>query len=66
MIILLYRLFSGQLMYTRGYIWIQYVYIDYHQFPHDTNLTLNTLLQVLQKNKERLGRYLHVQLDNCA
>lgn len=37
---------------------------DIFQFPHDSNLTCNFLLQILLK-LEKLPKILYLQLDNC-
>jgi hypothetical protein len=39
-------------------------YIDVHQYPHDSNLTMNVLLHALGENQP-LPPILKVQLDNC-
>ncbi|XP_070555005.1 uncharacterized protein [Ptychodera flava] len=44
---------------------VPYVFLDLRQFPHDSNLTMNVLLQMLLKKKEALGKTLYTQLDNC-
>ncbi|XP_070550483.1 uncharacterized protein [Ptychodera flava] len=44
---------------------IPYVLLDLRQFPHDSNLTMNVLLNVLLQKKESLGKCLHAQFDNC-
>ena len=42
-----------------------YIFRDFRQLPHDSNLTINCLLRVLSANKDKLGRMLFLQLDNC-
>ncbi|XP_077864883.1 uncharacterized protein LOC144350661 [Saccoglossus kowalevskii] len=44
---------------------LPYVYIDFNQVPHDSNLTLNVLLEVLVAAKNHLAKVLYLQLDNC-
>ncbi|XP_070548740.1 uncharacterized protein [Ptychodera flava] len=39
--------------------------LDIHNFPHDSNMTINNIMWNLIDNKERLSKKLHVQLDNC-
>ena len=41
-----------------------YVFIDTYQWPHDSNLTGNILLQLLERNTP-LPPTLYLQLDNC-
>ncbi|XP_070534490.1 uncharacterized protein [Ptychodera flava] len=36
-----------------------------NQFPHDSNLTMNILLEVLVESKDHLAKALYLQLDNC-
>ncbi|XP_070561780.1 uncharacterized protein [Ptychodera flava] len=40
-------------------------YLDVLNFPHDSNLSMNLLLQSLVDNKVRLSRRLFAQMDNC-
>ena len=42
-----------------------YAYIDVHSWPHDSNLTINILLDVLMR-QEFLPPVLYLQLDNTA
>ena len=42
-----------------------YAYIDVHAWPHDSNLTINILLNILMK-QEFLPPVLYLQLDNTA
>ena len=42
-----------------------YAYIDVHSWPHDSNLTINILLDVLTKQNFVLPA-LYIQLDNTA
>ncbi|XP_077869749.1 uncharacterized protein LOC144361813, partial [Saccoglossus kowalevskii] len=44
---------------------LSYVFLDIRQYPHDSNLTMNVLLEMLLERKQELGRTLHTQLDNC-
>ena len=41
-----------------------FAFIDVHLWPHDSNLTINILLQLLLQLKE-LPPVLYLQLDNC-
>ena len=45
-----------------------FMLIDIHQWPHDANLTMNSLLFTLSKqaSENRFTKHLHVQLDNCG
>ena len=43
-----------------------YIFIDMLQFPHDCNITIYVLLQVLLDLKENLPPVLNIQLDNTA
>ena len=42
-----------------------YAYIDVHSWPHDSNLTINVLLDILTK-QDFLPPVLYLQLDNTA
>ena len=42
-----------------------YAYIDAHAWPHDSNLTINILLDILMR-QEFLPPVLYLQLDNTA
>lgn len=42
-----------------------YAYIDVHSWPHDSNLTINILLDILMR-QEFLPPVLYLQLDNTA
>ena len=49
-----------------------YAYADYLQWPHDPNLTMNVLIEVLQcrfmdliGSCQQLPKKLYLQLDNC-
>ncbi|XP_070553722.1 uncharacterized protein [Ptychodera flava] len=39
--------------------------LDIHNFPHDSNMTINNIMWNLVDNIDRLSRQLHLQLDNC-
>ena len=39
--------------------------MDVKEVPHDSNLTMKIILKTLLENKDRLGRVLFLQLDNC-
>lgn len=46
-------------------------YLDFHQYPHDPNLTINVLLRLLIERfsilvQTVLPEKLYVQLDNCG
>ena len=45
-----------------------YACIDFNQYPHDSNLTLNCLLHSMaqQSNNNKFAPTLYVQLDNCG
>ena len=45
---------------------IPVVFLDHREVPHDPNLTINVIMNILQMNKEILGKTLFIQLDNCA
>ena len=42
-----------------------YAFVDLHEWPHDSNLTIHVLMNVLEK-QEYLPEVLFVQLDNTA
>nr|XP_006821263.1 PREDICTED: uncharacterized protein LOC102800784 [Saccoglossus kowalevskii] len=44
---------------------IPFAHIDLNQIPHDSNLTMNILLEVLKEVKNHLAKVLYLQLDNC-
>ena len=54
----------GTLVHGRG----KYFFIDYQQYPHDTNMTLTCLVNILASEaKDRsLPPVLYVQLDNTT
>ena len=65
-IFLFFLFVTGVLMHTdTPHGKIPYIYTDVKQIPHDSNLTMNIILNTLIKNKDRLGRVLFLQLDNC-
>ncbi|XP_052820260.1 uncharacterized protein LOC128246095, partial [Mya arenaria] len=45
-------------------------YVDFNQFPHDPNLTINILLRALKKSADKqmnfLPPVLYLQFDNCC
>jgi hypothetical protein len=44
-----------------------YAYVDYLQWPHDSNLTINILEDILSKwSGSTLPEVLYLQLDNCC
>lgn len=44
-----------------------YAFLDVHMWPHDSNLSINILLQILldQSKAGGLPATLYLQLDNC-
>ena len=42
-----------------------FAFVDIHQYPHDSNLTMTVLLNVLERTYTG-AKVLYVQLDNCA
>ena len=45
---------------------LAYAFIDNLQWPHDANLTINVLEEVLSRwHKESLPEVLYLQMDNC-
>ena len=43
-----------------------FAFIDVHLWPHDSNLTINILLNILmQLSDDNLPPVLYLQLDNC-
>ncbi len=44
---------------------IPLVFLDSKEIPHDSNLTINCLLETLSMYKEKLGSNLFLQMDNC-
>ena len=58
---------SGALVHTRSpHGKIAYAFIDMLQFPHDSNLTIQVVLNVLMELKDKLPPVLNLQLDNTA
>ena len=53
---------TGVIVHGRG----QHTYIDYKEHRHDSNLTINILLSILNKYKDSLPPVLYIQLDNTA
>ena len=45
-----------------------YVLLDFLQWPHDANLTLNCLLWILTESSknQKLTPTIYIQLDNCG
>lgn len=58
---------TGALVHTRSpngkYI---YAFYDILQWPHDSNLTIQVLNNILLSFKDRLPSTLYLQLDNCG
>ena len=52
---------SGTIVHGRR----SYAFIDLHLWPHDSNLTINVLLNILFSQREELPDVLYIQLDNC-
>ena len=56
----------GSLVHGRG----KFFFVDYNQYPHDTNLVLSCLLRILQRVSQEqtnsLPATLYVQLDNTC
>lgn len=52
---------TGVIVHGRGH----HVFLDFKEVPHDSNLTINVLLQTLLKY-EKLPPTLYLQLDNCG
>ncbi|XP_071151155.1 uncharacterized protein, partial [Mytilus edulis] len=56
---------TGSIVHGRG----KYFFMDFNQFPHDTNLTLSCLLHILVEEADGNGQLppvLYVQLDNTC
>ncbi|XP_072028306.1 uncharacterized protein [Amphiura filiformis] len=57
---------TGVLLYTDATEGkIPLIYTDIKEIPHDSNTTVNIILRTLEMYKEKLGRVLFLQLDNC-
>ena len=59
--------FTGVIVHGRG----AEGYIDFLQYPHDPNLTINVLLRILLRNFSEMSTTglpakLYVQMDNCG
>ena len=52
---------TGALVHGRR----SYAFVDLHMWPHDSNLSMNILLQILSDQKGSLPSTLYLQLDNC-
>ena len=44
---------------------IPFAHLDVNQIAHDSNLTMNILLEVLSEARNHLAKVLYLQLDNC-
>ena len=53
---------TGCIVHGRG----QHAFIDFKEYPHDSNLTMNILLQILLQYSSSLPPILYLQLDNTA
>ncbi|KAL5019434.1 hypothetical protein ScPMuIL_003483 [Solemya velum] len=55
---------TGCIVHGRG----KYFWLDFNEFPHDTNLTLSCFLKIVQREarEKRLPPTLYVQLDNTC
>jgi hypothetical protein len=42
-----------------------YAYVDLTEYPHDANLTMNIILDIMKRYQHKPARKLHIQLDNC-
>ena len=59
--------FTGEIVHGKG----SSGYLDFLQYPHDPNLTINVLLRILvdrfkETSTTGLPERLYVQMDNCA
>ena len=52
---------TGALVHGRR----SYAFVDVNMWPHDSNLSINILLQILLDQKDSLPPILYLQLDNC-
>ena len=43
-----------------------YGYFDNFQYPHGSNLTITTLLNIICMMKDNLPQTLYLQMDNCG
>lgn len=53
---------TGAIVHGRG----QHTYIDFKEYPHDSNLTINIILNILIRYKDSPPPTLYLQLDNTA
>ncbi|XP_041478017.1 uncharacterized protein LOC121425955 [Lytechinus variegatus] len=53
---------TGALVHGRG----THLFVDLKEFPHDSNLTTNILLNILRKYDKTLPDVLYLQMDNCG
>ena len=53
---------TGAMVHGRG----NHLYVDVKEYPHDSNLTGNILLNILHKYSDTLPDVLYVQMDNCG
>lgn len=53
---------TGAIVHGRG----QHTYIDVKEYPHDSNLTINIILNILIRYTDSLPPTLYLQLDNTA
>ena len=53
---------TGALVHGRG----THLFVDLKEFPHDSNLTSNILLNIVRKYAETLPDVLYLQMDNCG
>ncbi len=61
-----FSLSTGVLLHTQAAEGkIPLIFMDVKEVPHDSNLTMNVILKTLYKYKEKLGKVLFLQLDNC-
>ena len=60
-------LYIGVIVHTRSpHGKLAYAFIDMLQYPHDSNLNIHVLLDVLLVNKDKLPPDLNIQLDNTS
>ena len=53
---------TGVIVHGRG----AHTFVDMNEVPHDSNLTINMILQVLKKYAGDLPPVLYLQVDNCG
>lgn len=59
--------FTGVLVHTASPEGkIPFIYHDIKHIPHDSNLTIHCITETLNELKDRLGKTLFLQMDNCG